>query len=188
MPASIVRRPSLGALAIVFSRFGNSTFGGGTATIVELEREIVDRRQWLARGDSQLAYAIARLTPGTNLLAWCAAVGWRIRGVAGALAVLIAASFPSAVMATILTRFFATWASHPLTASALKGALAAAIAIMIGTVWTMIGATLGKGHGRRTFLIASVAFCLSSVLALTPVQVLLASALVGVIWTEQEPP
>ncbi len=41
--------PSLGRLAWVFARFGNTVFGGGSATMAVLERQIVDRHQWLDR-------------------------------------------------------------------------------------------------------------------------------------------
>src|SRR6476646_11982270 len=98
MPAPIVptvRRPSLPALASVFGWYGNSTFGGGTATVVEIERHIIDEHEWLARRDSHLAYAISRLTPGTNLLAYCVGAGWRMRGLTGALVALCPTSVPS---------------------------------------------------------------------------------------------
>jgi chromate transport protein ChrA len=42
-------RPALGRLAWVFARFGNTVFGGGTPTVMVLEREIVDHHQWLDR-------------------------------------------------------------------------------------------------------------------------------------------
>ena len=187
MIAAIVRRPSLRAFALVFGWYGNSTFGGGTATIIELERRLVDERAWLSRGDSRLAYAISRLTPGTNLLAYCAGAGWRIRGLAGALVALIAASLPCAVIAMTLTRFFASWTRHSLTTPALKGALAAAVAIMAGTVWTMILPSLTRTRGLRTVLLAAGAFCLAYVFVLPPIQVLAAAAAVGAVWTEPEP-
>ena len=188
MTTPIVRRPALSALAFVFARSGNSTFGGGTATIIELERTLVDEQQWLRSSDSHLAYAISRLTPGTNLLAYCVAVGWRIRGAAGALVALGAASLPCAVIATALTAFFATWSRHPLTAPAMKGALAAAIAIMIGTVWTMIRRGTSRGRTIGMLLLAGAAFWCSAGPGLSPVPVLVAAALVGLVWPDAPSP
>ena len=69
MDAPIVRSPALGSLASIFALYGNATFGGGTATIVEIEKHIIDEQRWITREESQLAFAICRLTPGTNLLA-----------------------------------------------------------------------------------------------------------------------
>ena len=180
-----VRRPSLRALASVFGRYGNSTFGGGTATIVEIERHVIDEHEWLSRRDSHLAYAISRLTPGTNLLAYCVGAGWRMRGLAGAIVALCAASLPSAAMATALTRFFALWSERPLTAAALRGALAAAIAIMVGTAWTMMRPTMQGRRAIRTVVLAVAAFALAYVVRVTPVQVLFAAAVFGALWPEE---
>jgi chromate transporter len=188
MIAAIVRRPSLRALAGLFGWYGNSTFGGGTATIVELERRLVDQCEWLTRSDSRFAYAISRLTPGTNLLAYCAAAGARIRGLAGALVAVIAASVPCSLIAIALTRFFATWAKHPLSALALKGALAAAIAIMGGTVWTMLRPDLAQAGRLRTLLLAAGAFCVADFFQITPIQVLVAAAVLGAVWTQADTP
>lgn len=76
-------RPSLALVAAVFARDSNLTFGGGTATAETLRREVVARRGWVLDSDFRLAYAASRLTPGTNLLAICAALGSRIRGLEG---------------------------------------------------------------------------------------------------------
>src|SRR5215204_3082746 len=115
MDAPVTGSPPLGGLAAIFAWFGNSTFGGGTATIVELEHQLIDRRQWLSRDESHIAYAISRLTPGTNVLAYCVAVGWRMRRLPGAVVALGAASLPNALLAIGLTRFFRSWVDHPLT-------------------------------------------------------------------------
>ena len=67
--------PRLRSLACVFARFGNFTFGGGSATIATLQSEVVEQRRWLEHDPFHLCYAISRLTPGTNLLAFCVAAG-----------------------------------------------------------------------------------------------------------------
>jgi chromate transporter len=180
-----VRRPTLAALASAFGWYGNSTFGGGTATIVEIERHIIDEHAWLGRRDSHLAYAISRLTPGTNLLAYCVGAGWRMRGLTGGLVALCAASLPSAALAIVLTRFFALWSERPLTAAALRGALAAAIAIMVGTAWTMMRPTMKGRQAIRTVLLAIAAFGFAYFVRVTPVQVLFAAAGLGALWPEE---
>ena len=188
MDAPVAGSPPLGGLAAIFAWFGNSTFGGGTATIVELERQLIDRRQWLSRDDSHIAYAISRLTPGTNLLAYCVAVGWRMRRSAGAVIALGAASLPNALLAIGLTRFFSSWVDHPLTSHALSAALAAAIAIMVGTVWTMIRPLAQRRQYLRTLCFAVGALLLATVAELTPFHILVAAAIVGAIYTERPAP
>lgn len=187
MDSPIEPSPRLAGLASVFARYGNSTFGGGTATIVEIEKHIVDERQWVSRDHSHLAYAICRLTPGTNVLAYCVGVGWRIRGIAGAVVALTTASLPSAAVAVALTIFFSTWSTHALTASALKAALAAAIGIMIGTAWTMIRPAIQQREYVRTIGYGVLAFLLGVFHVLSPVQLLVLAALVGALSAPAEP-
>lgn len=182
MANSSVDRPDLLALIGVFAIFGNSTFGGGTATIVEIERQVIDRRGWLTRPDSHLAYAVSRLTPGTNLLAYCVAVGWRLRGAAGAVLALLAVSVPSAVLAVLLTLFFSSWNEHPLTARALNAVLAAAVAIMLGTAWTMVRPYVEQRAYLRTFLFVVSGLVLAAAGALSPFQVLVTAAVAGALW------
>ena len=153
MEAPIVRSPDLRSVASIFALYGNSTFGGGTATIVEIEKRIIDEHDWITREQSHVAFAICRLTPGTNLLAYCVAVGWRMRGLAGALIALAAASLPSAAIAVALTIFFAAWSTHRLTTIALHAVLAAAIGIMVGSAWTM---RLIRSGGQVDYVVSSV--------------------------------
>jgi chromate transporter len=179
-------RPALNGLAWVFARFGNMVFGGGTPTVMVLEREIVDRRQWLDRRWTHLVFAISRLTPGTNLLAFCTGVGWMTRRWAGALVALAAASVPCSVVAIALTVFYGSWARHAGARFAFQGALASAVAIVVATCWTLIRPHW-QSHRRVFVLLVFVgAFVLSSVWDLSPLWVLGLSAMVGAVWPERE--
>ena len=72
-------KPSLAQLTKVFFKIGNTTFGGGYVTMGMMGREMVETRGWLKASEFDLAFALARVTPGTNLLAFCAAVGAVLR-------------------------------------------------------------------------------------------------------------
>ncbi len=78
-------RPRLSEITRLFTRVGITVFGGGDPTIAILQREFY-RRDWLSPEKFAIAFGLARLTPGTNVLAFCAAAGWYILGLTGALA------------------------------------------------------------------------------------------------------
>ena len=103
LPAS---RPSLVRLGDVFVRYGNITLGGGSATIAVLRREILERRRWIGEDDFTVCFGLARLTPGTNLLAFCTGIGWITRGLPGAIVALLAGSIPCAAMVVLATALF----------------------------------------------------------------------------------
>ena len=77
---------------MAFVRYANLTFGGGSATIAVLHREIVARRRWIDQDQFNLLFALSRLTPDTNLLAFCAGIVWMLRRCGGAVVALLSAS------------------------------------------------------------------------------------------------
>ena len=96
--------PSVKKLTEIFFRIGNTTFGGGYVTIGMLGRELVDARRWISAEKFDLAFALARVTPGTNLIAFCAAIGALICGTAGAIAAVVAVTAPSSALAVLILR------------------------------------------------------------------------------------
>ena len=75
-PASRAEPPSLrDPAAGWWSRDVNRTVGGGMAAI-ELLRRSLTRRAGSTSGEHGVLVAVSRFTPGTNVLAYCAALGW----------------------------------------------------------------------------------------------------------------
>lgn len=173
--------PSLRSLAAVFLRHGNMTFGGGSATIATLHREIVTKRNWVTQRQFDLSYALSRLTPGTNLLAFSTAIGWLVSGWRGALVVLLASSIPCSVLAVLLTAVYQSWMHYPFAMVALHGALAAAVGIVAATAWTLIRPHLKEASKVKIAACAVGAFLLAAVFHLSPIRVLLLAAMIGVI-------
>lgn len=174
-------RPSLPVLARVFARHANTTWGGGSATIGALHDQIVAKRGWLDELTFQLAYALSRLTPGTNLLAFCTAAGWSTRRWAGAVVALLAASIPCALLAVGATAFYEQLHGNPYFEAAAAGALASAVAIMLSTAWVFAGPHV-KAAPWKAVLIVPAAIALSLGLHLAPVHILLLAAAAGLVW------
>mgnify|MGYP003344987238 CR=1 FL=1 len=123
--------PTLGALAAAYLRIGNTTFGGGIPTIAALQRELVHRKKWLSAEDYGLAFALARVTPGTNILAFVAATGSQILGFAGALAGALAVTVPSAILTIMITVGYEKWSGNPVVLAGIEGTVAAVSGMMM---------------------------------------------------------
>jgi chromate transporter len=176
-------RPSLSQFARVFFRVGNTTFGGGLLTMGVLGRELVDRQHWIAPEDYELAFALARVTPGASIIAFCAAVGWLILGWAGALLAVLALTAPSAILAVLLLQGIEAGAGHPL----VMGVVAATVAAVSGMMWALVWIIIrpfAKGFESvlRSVSIAGGAFLLSWKFNVTPVPVLVAATLASLLW------
>jgi len=137
--------PGLGPLTGISLRIGNLTFGGGDPAMLALQREIVDKRQWISQDDFTLIWSLARATPGTNVLACFAGVGWRLAGLPGALAAVIASSFPAAIFCYWLTLAEREWRSNLWVEAALRGVGAAVVGMMVGGAILLLRPTWRAG-------------------------------------------
>jgi chromate transporter len=173
---------SLRRLALLFLRIGNLTFGGGDPTMAALHRELVVTRGWLSSGDYALIYALARATPGTNLLAFCAGVGWRLARLRGALAAALSASIPCAALVVWFTYGYILLRSNPLAMSAIGGTLAAAAGMMAAAAFQLLRPRWKPGGRARAAAICAGGFLFSFVLKMPPIQVLAIGAAVGLVW------
>jgi chromate transporter len=169
----------------VFARYANTTFGGGSATIAVLRQQVMAKRGWIDEPEFELGYALSRLTPGTNLLAFCTATGWTTRRWRGALVALVAASIPCSILAVLATIFFEQLHANVWFQAALTGALAAAVAIMISTAWVFAEPHI-KAAPWKAAVIVPATGGLAFGLHASPVQILLLAAVVGIAWPSED--
>ncbi|WP_428486475.1 chromate transporter [Rhodopila sp.] len=171
--------PSPGRIANFFVRYGNFTLGGGSATSAVMHRELVTKRRWLSDDSFALCFALGRLTPGTNLLANCTALGWLLRRLPGAISALLAASIPCTLMVVILTALFREWQDNRIAQAAIHGAIAAAVAITAKTSWTIARPHYKGGTRWRVVLIGAAAFLAYVALGIPAIYILLLAGVVG---------
>ena len=171
--------PSLRRLIALFARYCNLTFGGGNPTVAVLQQELVERRGWLDHQQFAVCYALSRVTPGTNLLAFCTAAGYLIRRWAGAGAVLLAASLPCSAVAVAVTYLYASWVERPTVSIAARGALAAAIGIMFVSSWQLARPYLQRSLWLAPLLVIAGSFVLAFYFSVPPLRVLLLAVVVG---------
>lgn len=179
-------RPALCTLSALFARIPNLTFGGGDPTMAALERELVARRGWLAPEQYGLAFGLARLTPGTNLLAFCAAAAWLLRGWTGAVLALVAASAPAAVIVVWLTYGYQALKGNALAMGAIAGLLASAVGMMAAAAWLLVRPHVRRGAWLRALVLAGGSIALLLGVSMSPVAVLALAAAAGFFWRREE--
>ena len=64
-----MRRLTLRDILALYARVGLTTFGGGDPTVIALRQELVEQRHALNEDEFGSSYTLARITPGTNMLA-----------------------------------------------------------------------------------------------------------------------
>ena len=176
-------RPRLKDVAWLFFRVGNTTFGGGNPTIAVLQREFY-QRHWLSPEKFGIAFGLGRVTPGTNLLAFCAGTGWYLLGLTGAITAVIVVTIPSSMLVIWLTRVYDQGVKHPLGLSIASATIAAAIGTMMGASVLLVRSVFSKTNWLRPLVIATGAFVLARVFALSPIVIIGVAAVVGFFWVE----
>ena len=156
--------------------------------MIMLGRDMVGRRGWMTQDDYELAFSLARITPGTNIIAFCAAVGSLLRGWPGAILGVAAVTLPSALMAVLLQQGFESWRSHPYAMAAIAVTSAAVTGMMWSTVWMLARPYVGGWMRTLRGVVLLGGSCLAAWLGVTPVPIILAAMMIGFVWTDSEPP
>ncbi|MCI0665383.1 MAG: chromate transporter [Acidobacteria bacterium] len=164
-------------LVMIFLRVGTVTFGGGFVMIPQIETDVVEVNRWMDHRTFADGMAFGQITPGPVLIT-STFIGYKVAGIAGAIATTIAAFLPSFVMTVIagasINRFrtnFQVQAFLAGVAPAVVGMLAAA------------GVSLAKsGLGTpESYGVATLAFLLMLRARLNPVIIIFGCGLLQLL-------
>ncbi len=129
-------------IARAFARIGALSFGGGSASLVLMRRELVDCRGWLTAGQYNRGWTLSKLSPGINQIAQVILYGRHLGGWRGALAAVAGFVLPS-VVATVLISFLLVAAiGNRLTQDALHVVIPVTGGMTLVTTFQMWGPRL----------------------------------------------
>ena len=104
-----------------FARIGGLTFGGGYAMLPILQREVVEKRQWVSDEELMDYYAIGQCTPGIIAVNTATFVGQKTRGIIGGIIATLGVVFPSLVIITVIAAFMQNFADLEIVKNAFAG-------------------------------------------------------------------
>jgi len=162
----------------IFFKIGSFTFGGGYAMLPIIKRELVDNLGWIREKDIYDYYAIGQSTPGIIAVNTATMTGYSLRGVKGAFAATIGFIMPSLIIITLIASFFKRFQQINLFQNAFAAIQIAVVALIIDIVIKM---WQKSDKSKISLLIFLLAFLLLAIFDLSPVFVILGSALSGII-------
>jgi len=163
----------------------NRTLGGLAS--MELLRRSLGERGWMTDEGHALFVALSRLTPGTNILAYCVALGWQLAHWRGALVALAAASIPASILIALLSATLAQIDQYPLVRAIIAIALIVATLLVLVAAWNLLRPYIKGTNAVRTGIIAAIVIVLV-LMKVTPVRILLVAAAVGVVMASSAAP
>ncbi len=162
-----------------FFKIGAFTFGGGYAMIPLIQKEVVDRKKWLAEGEFMDMLAIAQSVPGPISLNTAVFVGNKVRGKKGSLVTSLGIILPSFIVILLIAIVFTEFKNNPGVERVFKGIRPAVVALIAAPLWNM-----GKAAGVtwKTLWIPAVAAVLIWLLGVSPVYIVMLAIAGGIIY------
>lgn len=115
---------------ITFFRIGLFTLGGGYAMIPIIESEVVDKHRWVEKKDFLDILAISQSCPGALAINMSAFIGYRLKGVPGAIVTSLATAMPSFLIILLIAMFFNKFEDNPIVAAMFRGIRPAVVALI----------------------------------------------------------
>ncbi len=165
-------------LFVSFAKIGVMTFGGGLAMLPMLERELVENKKWVTREEILDYYAVGQCTPGIIAVNTATFVGYKKSKILGGIIATLGMIFPSLVIITVIAAVLSNFADIPAVQHAFAGIRIAVCALIASAV-----VKLAKSNVKsvKQVVIAVLAFIIIAVFGASPVVVVVASAVAGLL-------
>ncbi len=169
---------TLWELFSIFFKIGLCTFGGGIAMLPILERELVEKRNWVESNELLDYFAIGQSTPGIIAVNVATFVGYKRAKILGGCIATFGMVCPSLIIITVIALFISNFADIVWVQKALVGINVAVAAILTSAVFSFSKKSVKNVFG---FFLLLVSFVLIFVFNVGTIWIILGSALLGVL-------
>lgn len=139
------RPANLRELFWAFTILALQGFGGVLAVV---QREMVDRRQWISNEEFIEDWAVAQILPGPNVVNLSLMIGDRYFGLRGAVTAVLGMLCIPMLLVIALSVLYTHYAAVPQVAGALRGMGAVAAGLVIGAGFRLAVAFRKHALGR----------------------------------------
>ncbi len=161
-----------------FLKIGLFTIGGGYAMIPLIQREVVDNKKWIEKGDFVGLLTIAQSVPGPIALNSAAFVGYKSRGYLGALVALLGIVVPAFTVIFTVALFFSTIRENAIVEAAFRAMRPVVVALILAPTISLM-----KGLSPLMVGLTILSMVLLSLHLASPALLILSSILIAILWT-----
>jgi len=170
---------TLWELFSAFFRIGAFTFGGGYAMLSLIQKEVVESKKWATDEEVLDYYAVAQCTPGVIAVNTATFIGYKQKGILGAVMATFGVVLPSLIIVTAIASILQNFMEYEIVKHIFGGIRVAVAVLIVNAVITM-----GKKSVKDVLcaILAVLSFTVSMIFPdLSPVFVVLAAAFVGLV-------
>ena len=149
-------------LFLTFFRIGAFTFGGGYAMISVIEDICVSRKKWITHEDLVNVTVIAESTPGPVAINCATFVGYKQKGLVGAVLATLGVVLPSFIIIWVISMFLDRFLEIAWIANAFKG-----IRVAVGLLILDVGIRMIKKMPKEPLRIVLAVCAVLATLAIS---------------------
>ena len=161
------------------NKIGAFTLGGGYAMIPIMEREFVDKHQWMDRQEFMDIMVVAQTTPGIFAIDMASHIGYKLRGVWGGIVGALGIALPSIIAIMVIAMFFQNFKDNEYVAKFFRGVRPAVVALIAAPCFKMAKTA---NITWRTAWIPVACAALIWLLGVSPIYIIIAAGLAGYLY------
>lgn len=161
-----------------FLQLGVTAFGGPVAHLAMMDRELIQKRRWIARDEFIDMVGLVNLIPGPNSTQLVMYVGYRHGRIAGMLIAGMAFIIPAAAITLALAWLYVTYGSVPSGQAFLFGVQPVVIAVIASALWRLLPQGIKDWRTGVLFAAALVA----AAMGVSELAIIVAGAAAGWLW------
>lgn len=157
------------------------TFGGGFVIISMMQKEFVEKKNWLTEEEMLDMTAIAQCAPGSLVVNASVVVGYRLAGIAGALSASLGAVLPPLIIISAISLIYNWFSENLYVAIALQVMRAGVAAIIFDIVITLAG-NICKTKNALWICLMILAFLANWFLHVSVILMILVCGVIGLMY------
>ena len=158
------------------NKIGAFTLGGGYAMIPIMEREFVDKNQWMDRQEFMDIMVVAQTTPGIFAIDMASHIGYKLRGIWGGIVGAVGIALPSIIAIMIIAMFFHNIKDNPWVEKFFRGVRPAVVALIAAPCFKMAKTA---GITWRTVWIPTACCLLIALANVSPIYLIIIAGVAG---------
>lgn len=161
------------------SKIGAFTLGGGYAMIPIMEREFVDKHQWMDKQEFMDIMVVAQTTPGIFSIDIASHIGYKLKGIWGGIVGAMGMALPSIIIITLIAMFFQNFKDNIYVNKFFCGVRPAVVALIAAPCFKMAKTA---NITWSTSWIPLVSCLLIWLMGVSPIWIILAAGISGYLW------
>ena len=166
-------------LFTTFAKIGSFTLGGGYAMVPVMQKEIVEKKGWLASDEFMDILAVSQATPGLFAMNMASHIGYKLKGTLGGIVGALAVALPSIIAILLIAMFFQAFKDNIYVEKIFMGIRPAVVALIAAPCFSMARTAKINRYNIWILVVAALLICAFGV---SPIWVILAAGIGGFIY------